>query len=30
VGFASVLTAVDAEAVRAYLVRMALAAEEAR
>jgi alcohol dehydrogenase (cytochrome c)/quinohemoprotein ethanol dehydrogenase len=30
VGFPSVLTAADAEAVRAYLVRMALAAEEAR
>jgi quinohemoprotein ethanol dehydrogenase len=30
VGFASVLTPADAEAVRAYLVHMALAAEEAR
>jgi alcohol dehydrogenase (cytochrome c)/quinohemoprotein ethanol dehydrogenase len=30
VGFASVLTPVDAEAVRAWLVHMALAAEEAR
>ncbi len=30
VGFASVLTAADAEAVRAYLVHMALAAAEAR
>jgi mono/diheme cytochrome c family protein len=30
VGFASVLTAADAEAVRAYLVQMALAAAEAR
>ena len=30
VGFASVLTAADAEAVRAYLVAMALAAAEAR
>jgi mono/diheme cytochrome c family protein len=30
VGFASVLTPADAEALRAYLVHMALAAEEAR
>ena len=30
VGFASVLTPADAEAVRAYLVHMALASEEAR
>ncbi|NJO13566.1 MAG: hypothetical protein HC872_08975, partial [Gammaproteobacteria bacterium] len=30
VGFASVLTPVDAEALRAYLVHAALASEEAR
>jgi hypothetical protein len=30
VGFASVLTPADAEAVRAYLVHTALASEEAR
>lgn len=30
VGFASVLTPADAEAIRAYLVHLALASEEAR